>query len=562
MNLTNIDGHKLKKFILSGANRLNKNKDYVDALNVFPVPDGDTGTNMSLTVMAAAKEVAEVESNNVTDIAKALSRGSLRGARGNSGVILSQLFRGFSKSLEGKDIASTKDIAEAFSNGVDSAYKAVMKPKEGTILTVSRAISDKALEVSENSEDLLKMMEEVILHANAVLDKTVNMLPELKQANVVDAGGKGLISILEGGFFDKHDYRELDLNTNSNSNNSTNNNLNLNKNAQSNISSEDIEFGYCTEFFINLENTEQIEEDLKQFLSTIGDSVVTAGDDDFIKVHVHTNNPGKVLEKALSLGSIDNIKIENMRTQHNNLIEFSDQEINNNSNQANQANQEPKEFGFVVVSIGDGVNEIFKEFGVDEIITGGQTMNPSIEDILLAVENINAKNVFVLPNNKNIILAANQAKEVYNNKNIIVIESVSITQGFSALTSFVSTSSLEENTNAMNDAITSVSTGQVTFAVRDTKIDSFNIKKNHILCMLENKINNISESVQDGTKELIQKMVSQNQDASIISIYYGDDISESDAQELVSYLEENYNDLDIELFYGGQPLYYYIISLE
>ncbi len=557
MNLTNIDGRKLKKFILSGANRLNENKDYVDSLNVFPVPDGDTGTNMSLTVMAAAKEVSEVDSNNVTDIAKALSRGSLRGARGNSGVILSQLFRGFSKSLEGKETASTKDIAEAFSNGVDSAYKAVMKPKEGTILTVSRAISDKALEVSENSEDLLKMMEEVINHANVVLDKTVNMLPELKQANVVDAGGKGLISILEGGFFDKH-YHSLNMDSNSSAN--TNNIINT-ANAQSYTSSDDIEFGYCTEFFINLENNEQIEEDLKEFLSTIGDSVVTAGDDDFIKVHVHTNNPGAVLEKALTLGSIDNIKIENMRTQHNNLIEFSNQEINN-SNTQQPKQEEEKEFGFVAVSIGDGVNEMFKEYGVDEIITGGQTMNPSIEDILLAVEKINAKNVFVLPNNKNIILAANQAKEVYTNKNIVVIESVSITQGFSALTSFVSTSSLEENTSAMKSAIESVMTGQVTFAVRDTKIDSFNIKKNHILCMLENKINNISESVLDGTKELINTMLSKNEDASIISIYYGEDITEDDAGELEDYLQENYKDLDIELIYGGQPLYYYIISIE
>ncbi|MFI3230183.1 MAG: DAK2 domain-containing protein [bacterium] len=556
MNLTNIDGRKLKKFILSGANRLNENKDYVDSLNVFPVPDGDTGTNMSLTVLAAAKEVSEVESNNVTDIAKALSRGSLRGARGNSGVILSQLFRGFSKSLEGKETASTKDIAEAFSNGVDSAYKAVMKPKEGTILTVSRAISDKALEVSENSEDLLKMMEEVINHANVVLDKTVNMLPELKQANVVDAGGKGLISILEGGFFDKHNYHSLNIDNSS----SSANNISNTTNAQSYTSSDDIEFGYCTEFFINLENNEQIEEDFKEFLSTIGDSVVTAGDDDFIKVHVHTNNPGAVLEKALTLGSIDNVKIENMRTQHNNLIEFSTQEISNNN--AQKVKEEEKEFGFVAVSVGDGVNEMFKEYGVDQIITGGQTMNPSIEDILLAVEKINAKNVFVLPNNKNIILAANQAKEVFTTKNIVVIESVSITQGFSALTSFVSTSSLEENTSAMKSAIESVITGQVTFAVRDTKIDNFNIKKNHILCMLENKINNVSESILEGTKELIGAMLPKNDDASIISIYYGDDISEDNACELESYLQETYKDLDIELIYGGQPLYYYIISIE
>lgn len=534
-----IDGHRLKKFIISGANRLNKNKDKVDALNVFPVPDGDTGTNMSLTVLSAAKEVAKVNSPNIYDIAKALSTGSLKGARGNSGVILSQLFRGFSKGLEGKDIANAKDIAQAFAKGVESAYKAVMKPKEGTILTVSKAVSDKALEMSEKTEDIIEMMKEVLNYANGVLEKTVNMLPELKQAGVVDAGGKGLLSILEGGFFDNDDYIEVDLSQTKG------------EKQASNIEKVDIKYGYCTEFFINLsQNDENIEKDLKEFLETIGDSIVLASDDDFIKIHVHTNNPGRVLERALLVGSLDNIKIENMRTQHNNLIDF------------NVEKSTKKEYGFVAVSIGEGIDELFKEYGVDELIEGGQTMNPSIQDILNAVEKVNAENVFILPNNKNIILASKQAKENCKDKNICVLETVSITEGFSALTGFLSTDSLEKNIENMQEAIKNVSTGQVTFAVRETNIDGIDIKENDILCLLNGKISNVAKDIENATKELIDKMILEKEDAYTMSIYYGKDIEEDKAIDLENYVKDKYDELDVELIYGGQPLYYYIISLE
>ena len=369
------------------------------------------------------------------------------------------------------------------------------------------------------------------------------MLPELKQAGVVDAGGKGLLSILEGGLFDDSKYIELDLNQTKEDN------------LPKNIENIDIKYGYCTEFFINLNNNSHyVEKDLKDFLESIGDSIVLASEDDFIKIHVHTNNPGKVLERALLIGSLDNIKIENMRTQHTNLIDFN---VKSEDDKAPE-----KEFGFVAVSIGEGINNLFKDFGVDEIIQGGQTMNPSIEDILLAVEKVNAKNVFILPNNKNIILAAKQAKEAYNKKNICVIETVNIAQGFTALTSFLSSSTLEQNIKNMENAIANISTGQVTFAVRETKIDNFDIKENDILCMLEGKINNVSKDIQEGTKTLIDTMISKNEEASIITIYFGENIKEEQATQLEEYINEKYDYLDIEIIYGGQPLYYYIISIE
>lgn len=550
MRLVEIDGYLLQKFIISGANKLSENKDYIDALNVFPVPDGDTGTNMSLTVMAAAKEVAKIDSPKVCDVAKALSSGSLRGARGNSGVILSQLFRGFSKALDGKETMNAQDIARAFNNGVDSAYKAVMKPKEGTILTVSRAISDKALEVSIDTDNIFKMMNEVIVYGNEVLAKTIDMLPELKQAGVVDAGGKGLLSIFEGGTFGNDtDYVELTPSSPSS--------INVPRTGVLNTADINIEFGYCTEFFINLEkNTDEIEQSLKDYLETIGDSIVVASDDDFIKVHVHTNNPGKVLQRALKIGSLDNIKIENMRSQHSNLIEFEEASI------PKKELEPPKEFGFVAVSVGDGINSMFTQYGVDELITGGQTMNPSIDDLLNAVDKVNAKNVFVLPNNKNIILAAKQAKEVCETKNIVVIETRSVTEGFMAIANFLHTSTLEENETNMKACIKNALTGQITYAVRETQVDNIEIKENDILCILNDKINNVSKEVELGTKALIDDMVAKNDDISIITVYYGEDISEKVADDLESYLCETYCELDVEVIYGGQPLYYYIIAIE
>ncbi|MDE6181868.1 MAG: DAK2 domain-containing protein [Eubacteriales bacterium] len=550
-----IDGHKLKKFILAGAGRLNKNREKVDALNVFPVPDGDTGTNMSLTVLSAAKEVSKVNSPNIHDVAKALSSGSLKGARGNSGVILSQLFRGFSKSLEGKDIANVKDIANAFQKGMETAYKAVMKPKEGTILTVSKGLSEKAMEMASKTDDIMEMMKEVVKYGNTVLDKTINMLPELKQAGVVDAGGKGLLSILEGGLFDKGEYIQLDI--------VAKEQIDIPKEIPKNIENVDIKYGYCTEFFINTEKqNDLIEEQLKIFLENIGDSIVIASDDDFIKIHVHTDNPGAVLERALKIGSLDNIKIENMRIQHTHLIDFNVQKETNQNLEEKKEEKEQKEYGFVAVSIGEGLNDMFKEFGVDYIIEGGQTMNPSTEDILNAIEKVNAKNVFVLPNNKNIILAAKQAKDICETKNVIVIETINIPQGYTTLMNFLETRTLEENIENMTKSISNISTGQITFAVRETKIEEFEIKENDFLCIFEGDICAISKQLENSAKVLADKMIEANEDASVITIYYGEDVSEEDANEIAKYVEEKYSYLDIEVIYGGQPLYYYIMSVE
>lgn len=547
MKLLVIDGHKLKKFILAGADRLNKSKDKIDSLNVFPVPDGDTGTNMSLTVLAAAKEVSKVNSPNIHDVAKALSSGSLKGARGNSGVILSQLFRGFSKALEGKDTANINDIANAFNKGVETAYKAVMKPKEGTILTVSKGLSEKAIEMVSKTDNITEMIKEVLDYGNVILNKTINMLPELKQAGVVDAGGKGLLTILEGGFFGKDNYIELDMD------------LKESNITSKNIESVDIKYGYCTEFFINLHTPNSIiEDELKDFLNTIGDSIVIASDDDFIKVHVHTDNPGTVLERALKLGTLDNIKIENMRIQHTNLIDFNVKK----QDEPQVINKDLKEYGFISVSSGEGLNSMFKDLGVDYIIEGGQTMNPSTEDILNAIENVNAKNIFILPNNKNIILAANQAKEICKEKNIIVIETVSIPQGYTVLMNFLETNSLEENIKNMIDSISTVLTGQITFAVRETRIEEFEIKENDFLCMLEGKICYTSKVLENGAKNLIDKIVQANQDCSVITIYYGKDVSEEEANKIAEYTADKYSNLDIEIMEGGQPLYYYIISAE
>lgn len=541
MKLLMIDGNKLKKFILAGANKLNKNKDKIDALNVFPVPDGDTGTNMSLTVLSAVKEISNTNSSNVQDIAKALSYGSLKGARGNSGVILSQLFRGFSKALDGKNIINTKDIALAFEKATESAYKAVMKPKEGTILTVAKALSEKATEMSKKTDDLKEMFKEVINYGNTILNKTMYMLPELKQAGVVDAGGKGLLNILEGAFFDSNKSISIDFNSNSNENQSI---------SKANIQNTNIKYCYCTEFFINTKNNYS-EFELKEFLQEMGDSIVVASEEDFIKIHIHTNNPGIILEKALKIGSLDNIKIENMKTQHTNLINFNEK-------------KDEKEFGFISISIGDGLNSLFKDFGVDYVIEGGQTMNPSTQDILNAIEKVNAKNIFILPNNKNIILAAKQASEIYknNDKNIIVLETSTIPQGYSALMNFLNTSSLDENIINMKKAIENTVSGQITFAVRETKIENFDIKENDFLAILEGKICNTCNSLKLAAQNLIDEIIEKNNDLSIICIYYGKDVSEESANEITNYIEEKYPNLDIELINGGQPLYYYIISGE
>lgn len=547
MNLVTIDGYSLRNFIISGSNKLTSNKELIDSLNVFPVPDGDTGTNMSLTALAAASEVSKISSPNVYDIAKAAANGALKGARGNSGVILSQIFRGFAKALEGKETANVKDLANAFLKATETAYKAVMKPKEGTILTTAKALSDKAMEICDTTEDINAFFIEVIKHGNFILNKTTDMLPQLKSAGVVDAGGKGLMCIIEGGYESKA-LQNVTLLTVSNS-------PSIEIAEPKGIENIDIKYSYCTEFFITGKNiTEDAQNSLKSFLQDVGDSLVLVCDEDFIKIHVHTNNPGKVLERALKIGSLDNIKIENMKTQHTNRISF--------NKESEEINAEPKEFGFIAVSIGSGINTVFKNLGVDEIIEGGQTMNPSTEDILNAIEKVNAKNVFVLPNNKNIILAAQQAVSLCETKAVHVIDTLNVPQGIVCLINFMETLSIEENIDNMEAAIKEISTGQITYAVRDTVINDKQIKEGDFLCMIDGKIEIVSKDLQKGAKELVKTMIEANEDCSFVSIYYGEESSQEDSEEIADFIEQEFENVEVEIVEGNQPLYYYLISVE
>ena len=556
MAIITIDGYMLRKAFIAGANELERNKDYVDSLNVFPVPDGDTGINMSLTTIAAAKEVAKLNTPNIYDIAKAASNGSLRGARGNSGVILSQLFRGFAKGLEGKEVATAAEIADAFLQGAQTAYKAVMKPKEGTILTVAKAFAEYCIETAYDTDDIELMLREGIGYALRVLDKTVDMLPELKQANVVDAGGKGLLYIIEGAFASRNIEGEIILNDPSAS-----------KTIQNSLTpattqiDADIKFTYCTEFFINIDKaTDEMEDSLKKYLNTMGDSIVVVADDDIIKVHVHTNHPGSILERALTMGSLDNMKIENMKFQHNNLISFAQTTGNEIKAETPPAPMEHKENAFITVAAGEGISNMFKELGTDVIIEGGQSMNPSTEDILGAINKVAADNIFVLPNNKNIILAAEQAA-LLSNKNVYVIPTKSIPQGVSAIVSFVPGFSVEDNMTSMKEAIQNVKTGMVTFAVRASSYDDLEINDGDILGMLESKISIVAKNVDEATKLMIDKLF-EDGIGDVLSIYYGENVTEEDANEIAGYVEENYPACESAVMEGGQPLYYYILSLE
>lgn len=543
MSFTKIDGYMLRRFIINGANLLINNRDRIDELNVFPVPDGDTGTNMSMTAAAAAEFVKNTNSPNIYEVAKAASDGALRGARGNSGVILSQIFRGIAKGLEGKTTADCKELASAFERAKDTAYKAVMKPKEGTILTIIRALADKAAEVSQSTDSIEQMLKAMLAYAESVLEATPDMLQQLKQAGVVDAGGSGLLLIIRGG------YENIGLDNDPVKPGATTP-MSI---APSVAAEEDIKFGYCTEFFINLaESNSDAQEELTSFYSEIGDSLVVVADEDIIKIHVHTNHPGLVLERALKLGSLDKIKIENMRIQHTNLISFSEQ----------KKQTEKKDFGFACVAAGEGMHDIFKQLGCDEIITGGQTMNPSTEDILSAVENINADNVFVLPNNKNILLAAQQAAYMCKDKRVYVIPSATIPQGISAMVAFMPNLTAEENADAMSEAMEYVTTGQVTYAVRSTTVDGREINKDDYLFMLENTINNTDTSLNDGLEKLVDDMIEANKEAGLVSLYYGADITEEDARKESERLSAKYPDIEFELRYGGQPVYYYIVSVE
>lgn len=538
-----IDGKKLREMFVSGANNLQNHKDLVDKLNVFPVPDGDTGTNMSLTISYAIKELLKVNDDNITDIGKALSKGSLMGARGNSGVILSQIIRGIAKSVEGKDKLSSEDFAEAFKNGADTAYKAVIKPIEGTILTVVRESGDYAIKISKKEKDLLKFLELFIKEANESLERTPDLLKNLKDAGVVDSGGKGLVLIYEGMHKALQGYPVV-LRDSSSSNVG---NIEISKNS---VSSENIKYGYCTEFI--LESDKIDDSAIRDIMMPYGDSLAVVGDEGVIKVHVHTNDPGNAIQEALKYGQLLTIKIENMRVQHENtLLEVPDDSA--------ISQEEEKEYGFIATSMGEGLAKIFKDFGVDHIIEGGQTMNPSTEDFMRAIENINAKNIFIFPNNSNIIMAANQAKEL-SDKNIIVIPTKNTPQGFTALVNFDSSLSEEENEEAMIDSLGLVKSGQVTFAVRDTVMNDIEVKEGNIIGIAEGKLLASGENVDKITTDLIDKLV--DEDTAIITLFYGEDVTEDQANTLRDKLEEKFEDIDVELYYGGQPLYYYLISVE
>ena len=560
-NTKTLNGVRLGRMIIAGANELAANKQLVDAMNVFPVPDGDTGTNMSLTVMAAAREAEKKGSLMAADVTKAASSGALRGARGNSGVITSQLFRGFAKGLEGMEEAGVKELAAAAEQAVKTAYKAVMKPKEGTILTVARGCAEAAEKLSHETDDIEAFLSGIIAYGHEVLAQTPEMLPVLKQAGVVDAGGRGLLYILEGALKQlKAGDQHVTLNDGQSAVAAA---PEMDFASLASIENESITFGYCTEFFINVQGADEtVTTGLKNYLGTIGDSVVCVADDEIIKIHVHTDHPGLAIEKALTIGSLTGLKIDNMREQHTNAISFTGEAAPAPAAApaAPVVEQPRKDVGFVSISAGAGLTAIFKNLGVDEVIEGGQTMNPSTEDILNAVDKINADHIFVLPNNKNIILAAEQAAKLSEDKKLHVIPSRSVPEGISAMFCFEADADPDEMEAAMKDAIRLVDTATVTYAVRDTSIGDKEIKAGNILGMLNDQIEVVAEDVMEGTKELIKASIKD--ESEVVGIYYGADATEESAEELAAFIEENYPDCEVEVQSGGQPLYYYIISVE
>lgn len=550
-----IDAKMLSKMFLAGAKNLEEKKEWINELNVFPVPDGDTGTNMTLTIMAAAKEVSAMEKPDMTVLCKAISSGSLRGARGNSGVILSQLFRGFTKGVRDYEELNVKILADAFDKAVETAYKAVMKPKEGTILTVAKGGAKKARELADRGEeDLTVFFEEVIKYADEVLEKTPDLLPVLKQAGVVDSGGQGLMQVLKGAY-EAFLGKEIDFKLSDVKASASATSVNMDAQAQA-----DIKFGYCTEFIIMLSRNFNIKQemDFKAYLESIGDSIVVVADEDVVKVHVHTNDPGMAIQKALKYGALSNMKIDNMRLEHQEkLFQMAEKQ----RKEAAEPEEMPKkEVGFIAVSAGDGIQEIFKGLGVDYVIEGGQTMNPSTADMLDAVEKVNADTVFILPNNKNIILAADQASHMVEDKKIIVIPTKTVPQGITAVINYVPELSVEENTDTMSEEIKSVRTGQVTYAVRDTMIDDKEIKQGDYMGIGDSGILSNGTDMMEVTFRMIEDMMED--DKELISIYYGSEVSEETAGELKDRVEERYPRCDVELQYGGQPIYYYIVSAE
>ena len=555
MGKSTINAELCAKMFLAGAKNLEANKEWINELNVFPVPDGDTGTNMTLTIMSAAKEVAGLETVNMETLAKAISSGSLRGARGNSGVILSQLLRGFTKGIRDTEEIDVITITEAFQKAVATAYKAVMKPKEGTILTVAKGFADKATELALTDDvEMNALLSSALSYAEEVLAKTPEMLPVLKEAGVVDSGGQGLIQVLKGAF-DAYQGKAVDYTIEKPES--------IGKPVQVDTRTEaDIKFGYCTEFIIMTKKPMQSEEEqqFKAFLESIGDSIVVVADEEIVKVHVHTNDPGVAISKALTYGELSRMKIDNMREEHREKLIKDAEKLAAAQAEEKKKTMPHKEVGFISVSIGDGIGEIFKGLGVDYLIEGGQTMNPSTEDMLNAIAEVNADTIFIFPNNKNIILAANQAQALTEDKKIIVIPTKTVPQGISAIISFDATKTPEENAEEMTEAMSLVKTGQVTYAVRDTHIDDKEIKEGNIMGIGDHSILAVGEDIAEITKETIRLMT--DEDSELISVYYGEDISSEDAEALGEELQELYPDCEVEVYEGGQPIYYYVVSVE
>ena len=556
MSVKVIDARLMQKAFLAGAKGLEAKKEWINELNVFPVPDGDTGTNMTMTIMSAAREVAAVQEPTMDSLAKAISSGSLRGARGNSGVILSQLFRGFTKEIKGKDVVDVKTLAQAFVHATETAYKAVMKPKEGTILTVAKGMADKAVEVAEETEDVLEFGEKVIEHGDYVLSQTPEMLPVLKQAGVVDSGGQGLMQVLKGAF-DGVSGKEVDI-TVPDAKAAVNVQTEAKGAAATDIDTAHIKYGYCTEFIINLEKhyDENSEHEFKAYLESIGDSIVVVSDDDIVKVHVHTNDPGLAIQKALTFGSLSRMKIDNMREEHQERVIQKAEE-----DQKETAKDEPrKPYGFIAVSVGEGLGEIFKGIGADYLIEGGQTMNPSTEDMVNAIEHVNADTVYILPNNKNIILAAEQAKYLVEDKQIIVVPSKTVPQGITALINFIPDQTPEENLETMVEEMGRVKTGQITYAVRNTVIDDMEIHEGDIMGIGDHGMLAVGTDLEKTTGDTLKAML--DEDSELVTVYYGSDVTAEDAEALIEKLQASCPDVEIELQEGGQPIYYYLISVE
>ena len=560
MEINVIDAQMLQKMFIAGAKNLEAKKEWINELNVFPVPDGDTGTNMTLTIMSAANEVGAIADPTMETVAKAISTGSLRGARGNSGVILSQLFRGFTREIKKYDEINVEILSKACVRAVETAYKAVMKPKEGTILTVAKGMSDKACEMLGQSDDLTVVIDEIIKHGEYVLSQTPEMLPVLKQAGVVDSGGQGLMVVLQGAY-DAFLGKEVDYTLE-----------NVSKASSTSVSTDDlpmdeadIKFGYCTEFIINLDKPMDDKEEklFKDFLELIGDSIVLVADDEIVKVHVHTNQPGEAFTRALTYGSLSRMKIDNMREEHHErLIKNAEKMAEKQKQEEAEAkkNEPKKKYGFIAVSVGEGLDEIFKGLNVDYIISGGQTMNPSTEDMLNAIDQVNAEHIFILPNNKNIILAANQAQALTEDKDIIVVPSKTVPQGITAIINYMPDADAQTNLEAMIEGIGNVKTGQVTYAVRDTHIDDKEIHEGDIMGIGDSGILAVGQSVEETTKEMLAQLV--DEDTELISLYYGQDVQEESAENFAQEIEDLYPDVDVDVHSGGQPIYYYVLSVE